>query len=220
MRLKGIPVILFLVLLFPGCASATGVFHTVGNGETLWRICHTYEVPMDEVVRVNDIKDPTSIKTGSRLFIPGAKNVLIVTPHHTLASLEGEAGNVSYVTKSLAWPVRGQVTSAFGIRDGVRHNGIDISVPEGTPIKAAESGRVVYVEDSMRGYGNIIIVKHDDDFYTLYAHNRQNFVRLGDDIARGEVIGTVGSSGNATGVVLHFEVRRGKNTLDPLFFLP
>lgn len=118
------------------------------------------------------------------------------------------------------WPVKGEVESPFGMRNGTRHDGIDIRADEGTPIKAADDGRVVYSNSKMRGYGNLIIIKHKDDFYTAYSHNKTNHVKDGDKVSRGEIIGAVGSTGNASNPHLHFEVRHGKKVRNPIFFLP
>jgi len=111
------------------------------------------------------------------------------------------------------------VASAFGARGRSFHDGIDISAPRGTPVRAAADGEVVY-SDSLRGYGNVIIVRHRDGFATVYAHNERNEVRTGQRVRRGEVIGTVGDSGRATGPNLHFEVRQDNVAHDPLGVLP
>lgn len=217
-RLRVLVFLAFAVVT--GCATG-GVYHRVGKGETLWRICRTYGVSMEDVARVNNIKDSTEIETGRRIFIPGAKKRLKITPHLERASIErnNEALAVTDRPKFL-WPVEGPVSSKFGKRSGVRQDGIDIRAAQGTPVKAADDGKVVYVSGTFRGYGNIIIIKHDDGFYTVYAHNKQNLVSPGDIVSRGDVIATVGNSGNTEGNHLHFEVRNGRNSVDPLFYLP
>jgi murein DD-endopeptidase MepM/ murein hydrolase activator NlpD len=218
-----LPLVVFLLLL-SGCVIGGGVTHTVKKGETLWRICRTYDVDMQDVAELNNIKDPANIKAGSKLFIPGATRVKKVPSYRAPRTRSGSkyegSDKIEIQKGKFDWPVKGRVSSRFGLRDGVRHDGIDIQAPEGTPIKAAGKGKVVFVENSMRGYGKIIIVKHDGDYYTVYAHNKENRVRRGDTVAKGEVIGTVGNSGNASGSHLHFEVRKGKKVRNPLFFLP
>ncbi len=114
------------------------------------------------------------------------------------------------------WPVDGgQVYSRYGKRDGLQHDGIDISAPEGTPVFAAADGRVIYSGDGVSGYGNLIIVKHEGVYATVYAHNRENKVQKGDFVSRGQIIATVGQTGRASGPHLHFEVRKNSKPIDP-----
>lgn len=214
------PVILFLLLYLNGCVIGRGVYHTVRKGETLYRISKTYKVDIQDVAEINNIKDPTEIKAGRRIFIPGASRVKKVTPYVAGRGEKEPEGKIVIEKDRFSWPVHGVLESAFGPRNGGRHDGIDISAKEGTPVKAADNGEAVYVNSSLRGYGNIIILKHKDDFYTVYAHNEENLVKSGDSVKKGEVIARVGSTGNATGAHLHFEVRHGKQVRNPLFFLP
>lgn len=224
MRLLNPSRIFFFLLLLSltGCLAAhRGVIHTVGRGETLWRICQTYGVDMQEIAELNNIKDPTEIKAGRRIFIPGVRKTRKVAQGAPAAEPEGKYDTkVVYEKDRFSWPVRGEIISEYGVRDGSHHDGIDIKAPEGTPVKAAGDGRVVFVDNDMRGYGNIVILKHGDDFFTVYAHNKENLVKDGDDVAKGDVIAEVGDTGNATVCHLHFEVRQGKKVRNPLFFLP
>ncbi len=117
------------------------------------------------------------------------------------------------------WPVEGPVMSQFGIRRGRRHDGIDVSAHSGTPIRAASDGEVVF-SGTMHGYGNLILVRHDDNYFTAYAHNSANLVDEGKNVSQGDIIAEVGRTGRATGNHLHFEIRRGQEAMDPLAFLP
>ncbi|GAB4296424.1 MAG: hypothetical protein Kow0090_11500 [Myxococcota bacterium] len=117
------------------------------------------------------------------------------------------------------WPIKGVLYAKFGARKGRHHDGIDISAPKGTVIRAAADGKVLFSGEH-RGYGNIIIIGHSDDFVTVYAHNDQNLVSTGDKVQRGEKIGLVGETGRATGPHLHFELRKGTKPIDPLKYLP
>jgi murein DD-endopeptidase MepM/ murein hydrolase activator NlpD len=99
------------------------------------------------------------------------------------------------------------------------HDGVDITAPAGTPVHAADGGVVVYA-GRLRGYGNVVIIEHSDRFVTVYGHDAANLVRAGDRVARGQVIGAVGSSGRTTGPNLHFEVRHDNLAYNPLEFLP
>jgi lipoprotein NlpD len=117
------------------------------------------------------------------------------------------------------WPVpRGVLSSDFGRRGASHHDGIDISSPEGTPVLAARAGRVLY-SDRLRGYGNLIVLEHEQGYATVYAHNRENRVRAGAFVRQGEVIASVGRSGRTTGPNLHFEIRRDNVARNPLFYL-
>jgi len=120
----------------------------------------------------------------------------------------------------LIWPVDGVVTSRFGRRHGRMHDGIDIAAPRGTPVRAAASGVVVYADRRLAGYGNLIILRHDANLFTVYAHNQRNLVRVGQRVRQGQTIALVGSTGRATGPHLHFEVRIGAKPVDPLAYLP
>ncbi|MBI5827581.1 MAG: peptidoglycan DD-metalloendopeptidase family protein [Deltaproteobacteria bacterium] len=223
---------------FSGCAAHVkrahhggGVYHTVGKGETLWRICRAYGVSLQEVAEINNIKDPTDIAAGMRVFIPGARSVKKVVPYSpdgrkrdsegVVEAEDGGAEERPVVEKGrFQWPVKGEVISSFGIRNGVMHDGIDIRADEGAPIAAADEGEVVFESASMRGYGKIVILSHKDGFFTVYAHNKENLVKRGGKVSIGDIIARVGDTGNATVSHLHFEVRRGKSTRNPLFFLP
>ncbi len=117
-------------------------------------------------------------------------------------------------------PVKGQVLSAFGnLKDDISNKGIDIQAPEGASIKAALEGEVSFVSDELKGFGRIIILDHRDGFQTVYAHNSENLVRLGQQVVKGQVIGRVGSSGRAASSFLHFEVRHHHRPVNPLQYL-
>ncbi len=120
------------------------------------------------------------------------------------------------------WPLKtfrmGQV---YGWRTKRRmHEGLDLGAPRGTPIFAAESGRVLYVGDRLKGFGKMVILDHGDDWTTVYAHLSKALVKRGDRLKKGDSLGLVGRSGRASGYHLHFEIRKGADPMDPLLFLP
>jgi murein DD-endopeptidase MepM/ murein hydrolase activator NlpD len=117
------------------------------------------------------------------------------------------------------WPVTGTVNSGFGPRGASFHDGIDIGAPEGTPVRVIEDGEVIY-SDQLRGYGNIVIVRHAEGLVSVYAHNETNLAHQGQNVSRGETIARVGSTGRVTGPHLHFEIRQNNTAQDPLRFLP
>ena len=117
------------------------------------------------------------------------------------------------------WPLNGYVSSGYGRRHGRFHEGIDIPARKGTIVKAARSGRVIYAGNRIRGYGNVVVIKHNDDYSTVYAHLSKMDVRGGQFINRGQWIGRVGRTGHATSPHLHFEIRIGHYPVNPLLFL-
>ena len=118
------------------------------------------------------------------------------------------------------WPVRGQVISSYGPKEGGLYNdGINIAAPRGTPVLAAADGTVVYVGDKLQSYGNLVLIRHTGGMVTAYAHLNSVNVRQGAMVRRGQAIGAVGSTGTVANAQLHFEVRKGKDTLDPKSYL-
>lgn len=210
--------------------------HVVQKGENLYRISLLYGVSQDELADANEITDPTRLAVGTELVIPGQRGSSQPQPSSTagakarasspsrnrgastVSSREPERDSDSAGTR-LRWPVQGVLYSRFGPRGAARHDGIDIAAPEGTLIRAAADGTVIYA-GTQRGYGNIVILRHDGDLITLYAHNQKNLAKEGETIRAGHPIATVGRTGRASGPHCHFEVRRGTTPHDPLQYLP
>ncbi|OKO81188.1 LysM peptidoglycan-binding domain-containing M23 family metallopeptidase [Bradyrhizobium sp. NAS96.2] len=118
------------------------------------------------------------------------------------------------------WPVRGKVITAYGSKtNGKVNDGINVAVPEGTPVKAAEDGVVAYSGNELKGYGNLVLVRHSNGYVTAYAHASEILVKRGDTIKRGQVIAKSGQTGEAGSPQLHFEIRKGSSPVDPLQFL-
>ncbi len=114
------------------------------------------------------------------------------------------------------WPVNGRVVTSFGPgRGGLHNDGINIAAPRGTPVRAADNGVVAYVGNELRGFGNLVLIKHAEGWVTAYAHNEKLMVRRGDKVARGQAIAQVGSSGNVAQPQLHFEIRKGARAVNP-----
>ena len=118
------------------------------------------------------------------------------------------------------WPVEGSVISTFGPKsEGLRNDGINIAAGAGTPVRAAEDGVVAYVGDELRGYGNLVLLRHADGWVTVYGHNARNLVVHGQTVLRGDVIASVGASGGVARPQSHFEIRKGTEAVDPLAYL-
>jgi murein DD-endopeptidase MepM/ murein hydrolase activator NlpD len=127
------------------------------------------------------------------------------------ATREAAAGHGDFI-----WPVRGPVIEGFGAGpDGTRNEGINIAAPRGAPIRAADGGVVAYVGNELRGYGNLILIKHPQGWISAYAHCGAVLVRRGEKVRRGQIIARVGATGNVTEPQLHFELRRGQKAVDP-----
>lgn len=122
--------------------------------------------------------------------------------------------------KGFVWPLRGEVLNEFGpMAKGQHNDGVNIAAPRGTPVKAAENGVVAYVGNELKGFGNLLLIKHADGWMTAYAHNDQLLVHKGEQVRRGQQIATVGSSGNVTQPQLHFELRRGTEAVNPYDYI-
>lgn len=121
---------------------------------------------------------------------------------------------------SFRWPVKGRVISGFGTKsDGGHNDGIDISVPQGTPVKAVENGVVAYAGNELKGYGNLVLVRHANNWVSAYANNEELLVSRGEKVSRGQVISKAGTTGSATQPQVHFELRKGSRPVDPTKYM-
>ena len=135
-----------------------------------------------------------------------------------VASVQEEAapGNAKF-----RWPVRGRIISDFGAKPGGGKNeGVNLAVPEGTPVKAADDGTVIYSGNELKGYGNLVLVRHEEGWVSAYAHNSELQVKRGDTVRRGDVVGLAGATGSVNQPQVHFELRKGNKPVDPLQYLP
>jgi murein DD-endopeptidase MepM/ murein hydrolase activator NlpD len=131
-----------------------------------------------------------------------------------------KASEATGALPTFRWPVRGKVITAYGAKaNGKANDGINLAVPEGTPVKAAEDGVVAYSGNELKGYGNLVLVRHANGYVTAYAHASELLVKRGDTIKRGQVIAKSGQSGEVSSPQLHFEIRKGSSPVDPLQFL-
>lgn len=211
-----------LLLLIVGCGVSLGVDHTVGEGETLWRIARTYDVDLKELADSNDINDPFFIRVGQKIFIPFAKRTRKVKriTYRGDGRFKEKRQKTSLDKGRFSWPVKGEVILRFGVKNGKAHNGIDISSTSKASIMASANGMAVYSGGDISGYGNMIILKHEENYFTIYAHNSRNLIKEGEKVKLGDVVAFMGRSGSSSKYYLHFEVRNGRRSRDPLFFLP
>lgn len=160
----------------------------------------------------------------ARTYTPPQQATQVAAVEQTAAIREAAARNDAIAEQTplqFRWPIRGRVLSTFGTSaSGVRNDGVNIAVPEGASIRAAEDGEVVYAGNELRGFGNLVLIQHRGGYVTAYAHNSQITVRRGDRVSRGEIIARAGSTGDVDTPQLHFEIRRGTTPVDPGPYLP
>ncbi|SRR5216683_286462 len=142
------------------------------------------------------------------------------TPEDTKIESPAKAAEATGALPTFRWPVRGKVITSYGAKtNGKANDGINLAVPEGTPVKAAEDGVVAYSGNELKGYGNLVLVRHSNGYVTAYAHASELLVKRGDTIKRGQIIAKSGQSGEVGSPQLHFEIRKGSSPVDPLQFL-
>jgi murein DD-endopeptidase MepM/ murein hydrolase activator NlpD len=217
----------FILILLSGCALfPSGIYHRVEKGETLWRISRVYQIDLEELARINHLSDATKIREGQLLFIPGAKERKDTSTYTPKPPSPGMKPRTEEKEKEppqfldFCWPLKGEILLGFGKQSGKRHLGLDIEGKEGTPVVAIYDGIVTYSDDKLRGYGNMVIIKHNEDYSSVYAHNRINLVREGESVKKGQVIAQVGATGWTDVPHLHFEIRERGKAVNPVFYLP
>src|SRR3990172_3635166 len=200
-----------------------GVYHRIEPGQTIWRISRAYGVEIDSIAKVNQLDESLAIRADSYLFIPDAERWINIPPYSVP---DPDAGSSQHTLPDASaeirffWPLQGKVSSSFGRRNGRPHEGIDITAPLGTDIKAAADGVVARSGWGPGDYGKTVVITHKDGFETWYGHNSHNLVSEGARVTAGQVIGRVGRTGNATGNHVHFEIRKNGVPVNPLFFFP
>ncbi|MFZ1922096.1 MAG: M23 family metallopeptidase, partial [Xanthobacteraceae bacterium] len=222
--------------------------HVVAPGETLNSIARLYGKPVAVIARANGIPPDTMVRVGQHVVIPemGERRPLapqrveapvpapttvatVESPHSARVAEPSEpvasenpmkAEQAANAMPSFRWPVRGRIIAAFGPKpNGLQNDGINLSVPEGTPVKAAEDGVVAYAGNELKGYGNLVLIRHANGFVTAYADASELLVKRGDTVKRGQVIAKSGETGNVTSPQLHFEIRKGATPVDPAQYL-
>jgi murein DD-endopeptidase MepM/ murein hydrolase activator NlpD len=148
------------------------------------------------------------------------QNARLATPEVAGTDSVPKAAEAVGSLPSFRWPARGRVIAAFGAKiNGAQNDGINLAVPEGTPIKAADDGVVAYAGNELKGYGNLVLVRHANGYVSAYANASELTVKRGDTVKRGQVIAHAGQTGNVTSPQLHFEIRKGSTPVDPMQFL-
>lgn len=218
-------------LIVAGCSSSSdsGSTYTVKRGDTLYAISRSTGTSVRDLARLNNISPPYTIEVGQRLKLIGSTKTSPTSGKSTTKSSTKTAAvrPSSSVPQSSwppvgqrcwQWPASGKVILPYSTADG-GNKGIDISAARGTPVYAAGAGKVVYVGNQLRGYGNLIMIKHSEDYITAYAHNDTLLVNNGQSVKAGQKIATMGST-DAASVRLHFQIRYRATAIDPLRYLP
>ncbi len=167
------------------------------------------------------VETPAAQPTGTIAAVESPHSARLATPAAPAAEENSvKTAEPAGSLPTFRWPVRGRVIAAFGPKpNGVQNDGINLAVPEGTPIKAAEDGVVAYAGNELKGYGNLVLVRHANGFVTAYAHASDILVKRGETVKRGQVIAHSGQTGNVTSPQLHFEIRKGATPVDPAQYL-
>ncbi|MBB5192546.1 murein DD-endopeptidase MepM/ murein hydrolase activator NlpD [Silvimonas terrae] len=213
-----------LALLLAACSStpnepvAAG-YYRVQKGDTLYRIAVNNGQSVNNLARWNNLKDTTAIEVGQVLRVKppgtGAATSSTSKPAPAKPTATPTPAPAAAPKIALIWPAKGpELKNA-----STRNNGIDIGGDKGTPILAAAAGKVVYAGEGIRGYGKLLVIKHNQDYLTAYAHNDALLVQEGDQVSQGQKIATMGDSG-ADRVMLHFELRYKGKAVDPTDSLP
>ncbi|WP_241269789.1 MULTISPECIES: peptidoglycan DD-metalloendopeptidase family protein [unclassified Caballeronia] len=218
-------VVASLVAVLAACGSAPVApgYYRVQRGDTLSKIARENRTSTRNIARWNALTNPDAIEVGQVLRVEppagsasasGATSAGAGTGAKSEAKADAPAKPGPGV--SLVWPAQGTVIRGF---DGKNSKGIDIANSAGTPVVAAATGSVVYAGNGLRGYGNMLIVKHNDDYLTAYAHNRALLVKEGQTVQQGQQIAEMGDT-DSDRTMLHFEVRYMGRSTDPSRYLP
>jgi murein DD-endopeptidase MepM/ murein hydrolase activator NlpD len=149
-----------------------------------------------------------------------AQNANVVAPTEQLDKEAAKLAEGTGAVPKFRWPANGRIIAGYGpTTNGQQNDGINIALPENTPVKAAEDGVVAYAGNELKGYGNLVLVRHPNGYVTAYAHTKELLVKRGDQVKRGQVIARSGQTGNVNAPQLHFEIRKGASPLDPTRFL-
>lgn len=227
--MRKITVLFFLVFSVSCLTQGFGVYHKVGKNENIRIISELYGVDPSVLRSENQIpEDVSALYEGMTIFIPGAKEIQKYeekkTENETIEPDKSETipseQQVDYdeTAVSFSWPATGKVVVPFGGEFESRNEGIDIELAEGTEVRASADGKVLF-SASHGGFGNMVIIQHNERFISVYAHLQANVAKEGQSIKQGELVGFSGMTGVAATPRLHFEIREYSKPVDPLKYL-
>ena len=192
--------------------------HLIKKGETLYSISRSYGTNVFTLSKLNNISNLNNIYVGQKLIIPRVNS-------YKVSKTKNKKNKIKKINKfknenKFLWPVKGKIISKFGkTEDGFYNDGINIFSEKGTNVISSEDGQVIYSGNEIPGYGNLVLIKHSKNWITAYAHLDEVIIEKGNSVKKGQKIGSVGSTGNVRSPQLHFEIRKGKDSVDPLKFL-
>lgn len=229
LRRMALPAIaLALALLLGACSTAPNAngdltqsgFYKVASGDTLYGISRKFGQSVPALVRLNGLKDANDISVGQLLRVDSRRSASAAPVRRASGASpaavaeDDSAANSEPAPRDWVWPADGAQTASFGAKKG-----IEISGKSGQDIRAANAGSVSFVGGGIRGYGNLVIVKHSGNILSVYAHNKTVLVKEGQTVAKGQKIAEMGDSDSDT-VKLYFEIRRNGKPVDPASYLP
>lgn len=206
-------------------------YYRVKKGDTLYSIAKKNGMTVATLARLNSLKSPYTLSVGQRLKLtPGMEETKTASTPATSSTKATASTSKSTFTKNVTVPksalnkrfdkpANGKIIQGFSSSPGAHNEGINIAGKIGDPIKAADTGQVVYAGNELKGYGNLILIKHKDGWITAYAHNDKLLVKKGTQVTRGQQIATMGKTGAVKSPQLHFEVRYKTKVVDPQKFL-
>ena len=201
--------------------------YTVKKGDTLYSISRKFKTDLFSLSVLNKLNNVNQIKVNQKILIP--ENILKPKKIKQKEKPLQKTENKKIIKKKLLtnkvdtdfiWPIKGKILNNFGSETpGFFNDGINISSNLGTSVKASLDGEIVYSGNEIPGYGNLILIKHSKNWITAYAHLEKIVKKKGNYVKKGETIGLVGKTGNVSEVQLHFEIRKGKEAVNPLKYL-
>lgn len=195
--------------------------HTVIAGETGFTIAYAYGVPWREIAVANGMEPDAPLRTGQKLLIPTVLRQPAPAPAASASPAPVAGTPARAATPRFAWPVQGAVRRGFSARGRADyHDGLDIRAPQGTAVRAAAAGTVLFAGEDPRQFGKLVVVDHPGGYQTAYAFLSRITVKEGEDVSAGERVGLVGNTGMAKGYELHFEIRQDDRPIDPDGLLP
>jgi len=205
--------------------------HVVRPGDTLYSISRSTGASVAEIAGANRLRAPYTLSVGETLRIPNARVASVAPAPGHAAETDSDVGefarSVSYggePTKKPSlfdWPVQGAIIGNYGLSStGKRNDGVNIAAAPGSEVRAAAGGEVVYAGNELAGFGNLVLIRHPGGWVTAYAHSDALRVKEGDLVKQGQAIATAGQTGNASTTQVHFELRKGKEPVDPALHLP
>lgn len=195
--------------------------HTVIAGETGFTIAYAYGVPWREIAVANGMEPDAPLRTGQKLLIPTVLRQPAPAPAASASPAPVAGTPTRAATPRFAWPVQGTVRRGFSARGRADyHDGLDIRAPQGTAVRAAAAGTVLFAGEDPRQFGKLVVVDHPGGYQTAYAFLSRITVKEEEDVSAGERVGLVGNTGMAKGYELHFEIRQDDRPIDPDGLLP